>query len=57
MKLYIFFIEVSEMEKILVCDGVIVFGVGGVGEPIARIIVNKNTKKLYLINIYILKKI
>ena len=31
---------------------VIVFGVGGVGEPIARMIANKNTKKLYLIDIY-----
>ena len=31
---------------------VIVFGVGGVGESIARMIANKNTKKLYLIDIY-----
>jgi shikimate 5-dehydrogenase len=31
---------------------VIVFGVGGVGEPIARIIANKNPEKLYLVDIY-----
>ena len=31
---------------------VIVFGVGGVGEPIARIIANKNTEKMYLVDIY-----
>ena len=31
---------------------VIVFGVGGVGEPIARIIADKNPNKMYLIDIY-----
>lgn len=31
---------------------VIVFGVGGVGEPIARIIATKNTEKMYLVDIY-----
>lgn len=31
---------------------VIVFGVGGVGEPIARIIANKNIEKMYLIDMY-----
>ena len=40
--------EVTHFSDIIV----IVFGVGGVGEPIARIIANKNTKKLYLIDIY-----
>ena len=31
---------------------VIVFGVGGVGEPIARIIANSNLESMYLIDIY-----
>ena len=31
---------------------VIVFGVGGVGEPIARIIANSNPESMYLIDIY-----
>ncbi len=31
---------------------IIVFGVGGVGEPIARIIANKKVKCLYLIDIF-----
>lgn len=40
--------EVTHFSK----NKVIIFGVGGIGEPIARIIANKNTEMMYLVDIY-----